>query len=189
MSGKTLELLGAVKTVRAIRDVVYNGAEYRGRKRERVDGQNGSYEIIETHPGDVFECDAGFAKRAENAGEIVLLSGGRVDVVPQADGFPIYRSWIRNISDPDPAFEKCELLRPMSFGDGCLLEPGTKLRLDTTTFWERSRFCYADEPLTDQHAVRVLRASPVRVKSDAAELSSRVGVMWKKLYGDTPANA
>ena len=177
-------ILGAVKKVRAIRDLVYQGKEYRGRHRERVDEKNGSYYFAETHAGDEFECDAVFAKQAEDAGEIVLLSGGRVTVIEQKDGLHIYKNWLHNLSDPEPVFERCELLRVLSFGDGCLLPVGFKCRLDTATFFDRSRFCYQDETQSEFHTVRVLKASPKRIKLDATELSNRVGVMWKKLYPD-----
>jgi hypothetical protein len=186
---KTPELLGAVKVVRAIKDVVYKGTAYRGRKKERFDGKNGSYDIVETHPGDEFTCDAVWAKQAENAGEVVLLSGGRVTITESMSEFPIYERWQHNASDPVPVYERCELLKPMWFGDGCLLPAGTKCRLDVGQC-DRSKLCYEDTELEPElHAFRILRPSPPRAKSDAAELAKRAGVLWQKAYPDSTAVA
>src|SRR5580693_7463565 len=110
-------ILGTTKVARATKTIVYKGVEYRGRHYARIYGQHGSYELVETYPGDEFTCDAVFAKQAENAKEIVLLSGGRVTVMEQKDGFPIYESWVRDPAAPTPVYERCELLRPLFFGD------------------------------------------------------------------------
>jgi hypothetical protein len=186
MSKPSEKILGATKHVRAVKDVVYQAKEYRGRKRERVDDKDGAYHFEETHPGDDFTCDAAWAKQAENAGEIVLLSGGRVTVTEQKDGFPIYQSWLRNPSDPAPVFERCELLKPMFFGEGCHLPTGTKCRLDVSLA-DRSRLCYEDTKFQPElHAYRVLRLSPKKLRISQEEQVGKVNAIFEKLF---PANA
>lgn len=185
MASETQPLLGSVKRIRAIKDLVYQGKAIRGRRFTKVDGRLGSYEIIHT-AGEELECDQAFAKEAVMAGKAELVSGGNVEVIPQADGFPIYKSWLRNLSDPAPVFERCEILKPQSFGDGCHLSIGFKCRLDTATFWDRSRFCYEDETLTDQHAIRVLKLSPKKLRMSQAEQQAKTDALFSKFF---PANA
>lgn len=57
-----------------------------------------------------------------------------MEVIPQDDGFPIYKSWIRNASDPDPVYECCELLSPLFLANGCHLPTGTKIRIDVRVY-------------------------------------------------------
>jgi hypothetical protein len=185
---ETQPLLGTIKTVRAIRDVVYKGTAYRGRKRERVDEKNRGYYFIETHPGDQFTCDALFAKQAENNGEIVLLSGGRVTVTEQKDGFHTYQSWIKNASDPDPVYERCELLSPLFLGDGCHLPTGTKIRIDVRVY-DRSQYFFSDETQNYQHRIRVLAASPKRTRLNAVEQAGKVNALFDKFFPATAQNA
>jgi hypothetical protein len=178
---KTHEILGTTKVVRAIKDVVYQAKEYRGRKRERVDGKDGSYDFVETHVGDQFACDASFAKQAENAGQVVLLSGGRVTVTEPESEFPIYARWNRNLSDPPPVYERCELLKPLWLGDGCLLPEGFRCRLDVQLA-ERTRLCYEDEQQTDAHAIRVLKLSPKKIRISQAEQAGKVNALFDKFF-------
>jgi hypothetical protein len=60
---ETQPLLGAVKKIRAIKDLVYLGRSIRGRRCTKIDGQKGAYDIVTTE-GEEFECDQAFAKEA-----------------------------------------------------------------------------------------------------------------------------
>jgi hypothetical protein len=177
---ETQPLPGAVKRVRAIKDLVYQGKAIRGRRLVRTDGKLGSYDITET-PGEELECNQAFAKEVIMNGKAVLVSGGAVEVIPQADGFPIYKSWIKNLSDPDPIFEKCELLKPLFLGDGCHLPEGAKIRIDVRP-WDRREYFYSDETQQDQHRFRVLAPSPKRTRLNAIEQSTMVAQLMAKVF-------
>jgi hypothetical protein len=181
---ETQPLLGAVKKLRAISSgIVYQGRAIRGRQQTRVDGTHGSYEIFVTE-GEEFECDQDFAKQAVMSGKAVLVSGGNVEVIPQADGLNIYKSWLRNLTDPAPVFECCEVLRQMSFGDGCLLPPGFRCRLDIALA-DRTRLRYEDEQIDDLTSIRVLKPSPKKQRMSAAEQAGKINAIFEKLYPAT----
>jgi hypothetical protein len=183
---KTPELLGVTKRVRAIATIVYQGTEYRGRQRERVEyGKAGAYDIVET-PGEEFECDQAFAKEAVMSGKAVLVSGGQVDVIIlQGDAeFPLYQSWIRNPADPEPVFERCVLLKPTWFGTDCLLEKGSKCRLDISTT-PRTSICYEDDQQNDSHTIRISKLSPKKVRISQAETAGKVNAIFAKMFPAT----
>jgi hypothetical protein len=184
MASETQPLLGAVKKIRAIKDLVYQGKAIRGRRFTRVDGKLGAYDITET-PGEEFECDQNFAREAVMSGNATLLSGGQVEVVPQADGFPIYQCWVRDPAAAASNFEKCELLKPHFFGDGCHLPVGSKVRLDISLA-ARSSICYEGEQLNDSHSIRIFRISPQKVRVSQAETAGKVNALFAKFF---PANA
>lgn len=172
------------KKIRAISsDLVYQGRAIRGRQRTRVDGSHGSYEVFVTE-GEEFECGQVFAKEAIERGAAILISGGSVDVTPMADGFPIYESWIRNPADPAPVFEPCELLRPLSFGDECILPAGSKIRLDISTT-PRTGIQYEDDEQNDSHSIRVFKISPRKVRISQAETAGKVNAIFEKLFPAT----
>jgi hypothetical protein len=177
---KTPELPGATKVVRAIKDLVYLGRSVRGRRYERIDGKLGAYEINRVE-GEEFECDQEFAKRVCMNGSAVLVSGGAVEVTPQADSFPIYQSWIRDPAARAPIFECVELLKPMWFGDGCLLEKGSKVRLDISST-PRASLCYEDDQLQPEHTLRLFKLSPKKLRVSAAEQAAKVNAMYNKLF-------
>jgi hypothetical protein len=179
------ELLGSVKRIRAILDLVYLGRSVRGRRRVKLDGKLGAYEILITE-GEEFECDQTFAKEAVMSGKAVIVSGGQVEVIPQEDGFPIYQSWVRDpAAAAVPVFEKCELLKSHFFGDGCLLEKGSKVRLDIAST-PRTSICYEDEQQTESHAIRVLKISPKKLRMSQSEQQGKINAIFSQLF---PANA
>jgi hypothetical protein len=105
---QTQPLLGAVKKIRANVDLVYLGRSVRGKRKIRIDGSHGSYEIIHT-PGEEFECDQAFAKEAIMSGKAELVSGGNVDVTPRRMDFPFTKigSATRAIPSPFSNAAKC----------------------------------------------------------------------------------
>lgn len=175
-------LPGAVKKIRAITDMVYLGRLIRGRRFERTDqGKLGAYDVKRIE-GEEFECDQSFAKGVVMSGKAEPVSGGLVDVVEQPDGYPIYQRWVRNPSDPVPVYERCELLKPLWFGDGCLLPVGTKCRLDVSQC-DRSKLCYEDTELQPGwHAYRVLKPSPKKVRMSQAEQQGKINALYSKFF-------
>jgi hypothetical protein len=183
---KTSELPGTTKVVRAISsDLVYQGGAIRGRQRTRIDGPNNSYEIFVTEGEIVEGVDQGTSKDWVTSGRAELLSGGRVTVTDDPkDGFPTYQSWVRDPSAPEPVFEKCELLKPMWFGDGCLLEKGSKVRLDISTT-SRTSICYEDDQQNDSHTIRIPKLSPKKVRISQAETAGKVNAIFAKMFPAT----
>jgi hypothetical protein len=175
-------LLGAVKKIRAIQDLVYLGRSVRGRRSERIDGEKGAYEIQRTE-GEEFECDQAFAKEAVMAGKAVVVSGGQVEVVPQEDGFPIYLSWVRDPSAPAPVFERVELLRPLYFPPDFVLPKGARIRLDLSAY-KQSMLCYEDTE-AGEHVFRVLKLSPRKLRMSASEQSAKLDAVFNKLFPAT----
>jgi hypothetical protein len=111
-----------------------------------------------------------------------------VTVTEPKSEFPIYKRWNSNPSDPVPVFERCELLHPLWFGEGCFLPAGTKCRLDVALV-DRIKIRYEDDAQNPDQTIRIFKISPKKLKITAAEVANRVGVMWAKLYPDTPAAA
>ena len=180
MASESQPLLGSVKRIRAIKDLVYQGKAIRGRRRTRIDGTLGAYDIniIE---GEEFECDQDFAKEVCMSGKATLLSGGQVEVIPQADGCPVYQSWVRDPAAPAPLYERVELLKPFFFGDGCHLPIGSRIRLDLVAY-RPTMLCYEDTERTDDHGVRVLKPSPKKMRVSQADQASKISAMWEKLF-------
>jgi hypothetical protein len=188
MSTKTLEIPGTMKTIRAIRDLEYRGKIIVGRRKVRIDHKFGAYEET-LNPGETAVVEQTFAKEVVMSGLAELLEGGMCEVVAEKDGFHRYTDWRRKPEDPVPIYERVEFLKAGGMPGGPYWQAGFKCRLDITTFWDRSRVCYEDQTATDQHSIRILKPSPIKVKMNAIELATRVGVMWKKLYPDTPTAA
>jgi hypothetical protein len=180
MASETQPLLGSVKRIRAILDLNYKGKEIRGSRRVKVDGKLGTYEIHST-AGQTAEVDQAFAKEVVMSGKAVIVSGGQVEVVPQEDGFHIYKSWLKNLSDPAPVYECCELLKPLFLGDGCHLPAGSKIRIDVRS-WDRRKYFYSDETQQADHTFRVMAPSPKRVKLNAVEQAGKVNAIFDKLF-------
>jgi hypothetical protein len=177
-------LLGAVKKIRAIRDLVYLGRSVRGRRKVRVDHKLGAYDETMT-PGEEFECEQAFAKEAVMAGKAELVSGGQVEVVHQEDGFPIYLSWVRDPAAPPPVFERVELFRPLFFPPDCVLPKGFKCRLDLSPY-KQSMLCYEDTEMNPElHGFRVLKLSPKKLKMTASEQAGKVNAIFDKLFPAT----
>jgi hypothetical protein len=183
MASETQPLPGAVKTIRAIKDLVYLGRSIRGRRRQRIEGKLGAYEETIT-PGETVEVD--HAKEAVMSGRAEVVSGGQVEVIPQANDFPIYLSWVRDPSALAPVFERVEVLRPLYFPPDCILPKGFKCQLDLVAY-KPSQLCYEDTEFNPElHTFRVLKLSPKKLKMTASEQAGKVNAIFDKLF---PANA
>ena|ERR1700738_1306783 len=179
---KSHEILGAVKTIRAVKDLVYQGKEYRGRRRERIDGQEGSYDIVTT-PGEEFQCDQDFARAALDKGEAEYVAGGLCDVIAESDGMNRYTPWNKSFWLPQnetDAYDCVEVLRDVGFC-GLSFPAKFKCRLDRRQF-DRTTYVYQNEPEQYGTLFRVLKPSPQKIKATAAEQSTMVAQLMAKVF-------
>jgi hypothetical protein len=173
------QILGSEKTVRAIAEnLVYRGRAIRGRRRTKVDGKFGAFDIVET-PGETFTCDADFAREAINTGKVEYLSGGLCSVLAEKDGFHRYVPW-NSQSEHVPQYERCETLHTIAWA-GLFFPAGYSLRIDINQF-DRPYYCFEDETAGVARQLRVLKLSPKKVKLDAAEQAGMVAKLMAAVF-------
>jgi len=150
------------------------------------------YDVIETEPGETFECASLVARDLVTSGQCELLAGGFFSVDDSGD-VPKILPWVVTCTEyhrphEEGPYETVETLRDAPYSPGWPAKRGVRLRIVLANF--EGTFCYQDEP-TEGYAFRVLRPNPnlktVSINSEAQ--GKLVKQLWNQVFPQNPLTA